>query len=60
MTVYDSAGRIVERLVDEEKKAGTYEVEFLTAGGRGRLAKGEYVYCLEAGGFSCEKKMQLL
>lgn len=60
LTVYDAAGETIERLIDEEKKAGTYEVEFLAETGRRHLAGGEYVYRLEAGEFSSEKKMEIL
>jgi len=109
LTIYNSAGKEIEKLVDEEQKAGTYEVEFqvteiqkaesgeqkavrsqqltinqkavstnLTSS-RGRdenhpgfskaesgeqkagedrlLGDEEYVYRLEAGDYSCEKKM---
>jgi hypothetical protein len=60
LIVYDSAGTMVEQLVDEEKKAGTYEVEFPSAGENLHLAGGEYIYHLEAGEFSDERTMELM
>ena len=30
ITVYNSAGEMIQKLLDEEKKAGTYEIEFST------------------------------
>ena len=60
LTIYDSAGQEIKSLVDEEKKPGTYEVEFQSAIDSWQLASGEYLYRLEAGDYSCEKKMILL
>ncbi len=60
LTVYDTAGTIVEHLVDEEKQAGTYEVDFLSAAGGRKLRGGEYIYRFEAGEFSEEKRMDVL
>ena len=97
LTVFDSAGNEIVKLVDEEMNPGTYEVEFQLLVGSQQLAKyrkavptnptpgrgrdvnhpgfsktesgeqkaGEdrllgdehYVYRLEAGDYSCEKKM---
>ena len=59
LTVYNSEGKEIEKLVDEEKKPGTYEVEFQSAIGNGQLASGNYFYCLEAGNYSGEKKMKI-
>jgi hypothetical protein len=61
LTVYNSEGEEIEKLVDEEKKPGTYEVEFSTCHSRDsrNLPEGIYVYCLEAGNYSGEKKMIL-
>ena len=59
--VYDSEGKEMEKLVDEEKRPGTYEVEFSASichSCEGRNPKGEiYFYCLEAGDYKSEKKM---
>ena len=75
LTVFDANGNEIQKLVDEEKEPGTYEVEFSaspTVGEKsfrpclsGRqvvrnLEAGIYFYCLEAGDYKCEKKMQLL
>ena len=69
--VYNSEGKLIEKLVDEEKKPGTYEVEFSASAchsclsperdGESRNPKGEiYFYRLEASDYKCEKTMQLL
>jgi len=67
ITVYNAEGEEIEKLVDEEKQPGTYEVVFQSAvdslpdGKAGKqLAIGTYFYRLEAGDYSIEKKMQLL
>jgi hypothetical protein len=38
LTVYDSAGKEIEKLVDEDKIPGTYEVEFQSTVGSRQLA----------------------
>jgi hypothetical protein len=60
--VYDSDGELIVKLVDEEKQPGTYEVEFfLCHPCKSRDPEGiRYIYRLEAGNYSSEKKMQLL
>jgi hypothetical protein len=64
LTVVNSAGEVIDTLVDEEKNAGTYEVEFSacsTPSGEERsLTDGVYSYRMEAADYSSEKKMQLL
>jgi len=62
LTVYDSDGGAIEKLVDEEKNPGTYEVEFNTVErhSNASLQSGSYSYRLEAGNYSNEKKMILL
>ena len=57
LTVYNSEGEMIEKLVDEEKLPGTYEVVFSARGDR-QLAIGNYYYCFEAGDFTIEKSMQ--
>jgi endonuclease I len=61
LKVYDVLGNEVATLVNEEKPAGSYEVEFYV----GRdfspvLASGIYFYRLQAGDFIQTKKMVLL
>jgi flagellar hook assembly protein FlgD len=64
LTVYDSEGEEIKKIIDEEKKPGTYEIEFDTV--ETHLQNGTYSYRLEAkaiGGqtvdYQSEKKMQL-
>jgi hypothetical protein len=61
LTVYNSEGEEIEKLVDEEKKPGTYEVEFSACHSResGNPLEGTYFYCLKAGEYRSEKKMVL-
>ena len=56
LKVYDLLGREVATLVDEEKPAGNYEVEFNGAD----LTSGIYFYQLHAGSFVETRKMVLL
>jgi photosystem II stability/assembly factor-like uncharacterized protein len=61
LKVYDILGREVATLVDEEKPAGGYEVQFNSHSGEGRnLTSGMYFYQLKAGDYSETKKMILL
>jgi hypothetical protein len=54
-------GNEIETLVDEEKPAGTYEVEFNSHSGNVRnLTSGVYFYQLKAGTYVEIKKMLLL
>jgi len=56
LKVYDVLGNEVATLVNEEKPAGSYEVNFNAAG----LSSGIYFYELQAGSFVETKKMILL
>jgi ASPIC and UnbV/FG-GAP-like repeat/Secretion system C-terminal sorting domain len=56
LVVYDVLGNEVATLVNEEKSAGTYEVDFIAAS----LTSGVYFYKLQAGSFVQTKKMILL
>jgi len=66
LKVYDVLGNEVATLVDEEKSAGSYEVEFSAKGGSAsggdanNLSSGIYFYQLRAGSFVETKKMVLL
>ena len=54
--VYDILGREVTTLVNEEKNAGNYNVEFNAS----RLASGIYLYRMSAGSFEETKKLILI
>ncbi|MHB2147898.1 T9SS type A sorting domain-containing protein [Calditrichota bacterium LG25] len=56
LSVYDSAGRLIGRLVNQQQKAGQFSVLF---DGR-NLPSGVYFYQLKAAGFTQVKKMLLL
>jgi len=56
LRVYDVLGKEVATLVNEEKPAGNYEVEFNAA----HLPSGVYFYQLKAGGFVETKKMMVV
>ncbi len=56
LKVYDVLGNEVATLVNEEKQAGVYEVEFDGSS----LASGMYLYKLQAGTFVQLKKMILI
>ena len=56
LKVYDILGREVATLVNEEKPAGTYEVEFNGA----VLTSGVYFYKLQTGSYVETKKMMLV
>jgi hypothetical protein len=58
--VYDIIGNEIANLVDEEKPAGSYEVEFKSTAGSHQLASGVYFYQLKAGNFIQTKKMILM
>ena len=54
--MYDITGREIAKIVNEYKKAGTYESVFTAD----RLASGVYFYVLQAGDFVQAKKLVLL
>ena len=56
LKIYDVLGNEVAVLVNEEKFAGTYNIEFNAS----RLPSGAYYYRLQAGTFVETKKMILL
>ena len=56
LKIFDLLGKEVETLVNEEKSAGEYEVQFRAD----QLTSGIYIYKLDAGNFSQTKKMLLL
>jgi hypothetical protein len=60
LKVYDLLGNEISTLVNEEKPAGNYRVEFNPSAGSLHLANGVYFYRLQAGNFIETKKMILL
>jgi hypothetical protein len=56
LIVYDVLGNEVTTLINEEKPAGNYEVEFSAEG----LTSGIYFYKLQAGSVTETKKMILM
>jgi len=61
LKVFDILGNEVATLVDEEKPAGSYEVEFNSHSGEVRnLTSGVYYYRINASGYSETRKMILL
>jgi hypothetical protein len=66
LKVYDIIGEEVATLVNEEKSAGSYEINFSAKGGSAsggdawNLSSGVYFYTLKAGSFIETKKMILL
>ncbi|MEJ2196766.1 MAG: T9SS type A sorting domain-containing protein [Ignavibacteriaceae bacterium] len=56
LKIYDVLGNEIATLINEEKPAGTYEVEFDGGG----LPSGIYFYHITAGGYSATKKMILM
>jgi hypothetical protein len=66
LKVFDILGNEVATLVNEEKEAGIYEVEFSAIGGSASggnasaLPSGIYFYRLTAGDFTATKKMLVI
>ena len=56
LKIYDILGSEVETLLNEEKVAGKYEVNFNAT----NLASGVYIYCLNVNNYVNVKKMMLL
>ena len=60
LTVYDSDGNIIDKLVDEEKQPSTYEVKFNASsdhsGKPRKLNDGYYFYHLKANDYTSERK----
>ena len=54
--VYDQLGKEVATLLNEEKSAGSYQIEFNASS----LASGVYYYRINAGSFVDTKKMILM
>ena len=61
IAVYNTEGEEIEKLVDEEKDPGTYEVEFYVAQDSSPVKGSKsYYYRLEAGNYKSEKKMTVI
>lgn len=70
ITVFNTEGELIEKLVDEDKNVGTHKIEFsakcksaaggIPVSGKKRLASGIYHYQLKAGNYLAEKEMILL
>ncbi len=61
LKVYDVLGNEIATIINEEKPAGNYEVEFNSHSGEARnLPSGIYFYQLKAGNFVETKKMVLI
>lgn len=56
LKIYDILGSEIETLVNEEKIAGKYEINFNASS----LASGVYIYKIQAGDFTSSKKMILI
>jgi hypothetical protein len=56
LKIYDVLGREIATLVNEEKPAGKYEVEFNGSA----LTSGIYFYRIQAGNYTETRKMVLL
>jgi MoaA/NifB/PqqE/SkfB family radical SAM enzyme len=63
LEIFSSEGELIKDFLDEEKDAGTYEIEISVKGignsSANHLCKGFYLYKLKAGDYVCEKKMIL-
>ena len=60
LKVYDVLGNEIVSLVNDEKTAGSHEVEFSINGGGSELTSGIYFYQLRAGGIIKTKKMLMM
>ena len=56
LRVFDTNGRLIRTLVDQQQHAGTYEITFDAFD----LASGVYIYTLESSSFRASKKMTLV
>jgi hypothetical protein len=56
LTVYDITGKEITKLVDGERQAGNYEVNWSAE----KMSSGIYFYRIQSGGFVQTNKMILL
>ena len=63
LQVFNPEGEMIETLLDGDKEAGTYEVEFdisiCHSGECRNLPEGTYIYRLQAGDYFTTKRMNL-
>jgi hypothetical protein len=58
VSIYDMRGRLIRKLLDEERGAGTHQVHWDGRGERGEpVSSGIYFYQIEAGDFRSSRKM---
>jgi len=58
INIYDLRGRLVRKLVDEDKTPGRYQVHWDGRNDRGqKVSSGVYLYRIEAGDFISTRKM---
>ena len=60
LTVYNSLGQEIIKLVNEEKEAGTYDVVFNSASVNREIPSGVYFYRIETPTYSKTMKMMLM
>lgn len=60
LTVYNLLGSEVAVLVNENKEAGNYSVEFSTENLKNNLGSGVYIYTLKSGSFTQTRKMVVI
>ena len=60
LKVYDVLGNEIITLVDEEKPAGNYKIEFNTTTLNNQISSGIYFYQLNAGNYFYSRKMVLM
>ncbi|GBD90773.1 hypothetical protein BMS3Abin04_01492 [bacterium BMS3Abin04] len=56
LKIYDVLGNLIQTLVNEQQSAGNHEINFSGT----NLASGLYIYRIQAGSFTQQKKMILL
>lgn len=56
ISIYNIQGKLITKLVDEKKSAGSHKVIW----NAGNLSSGVYIYKIEAGGFRAVRKLMLL
>ena len=56
LKIYDIVGKEIATLVNEQKEAGTYNIQFDAS----KLSSGVYIYSIQAGDFLESRKMILM